>query len=386
MRIFFVSSMASAPWGGSEELWSQAALRLHQQGHEVAASVVWWKQLSPKITSLEKQGVEIVTQTRPPAGLPAKAWRKIKDRLPSSVSPGFSLLRRKQPHLVVISQGYTQDGLQWMRFCKELNLPFVAIVHCNAEFCWPLDQIGGEMALAYRAARKVFCVSRHNLELLECQIGEPLPNAAVIWNPITVSAGEPPAWPKEDGVWKLACVARLEPAAKGQDLLLQVLSQPQWHGRAVEVNFYGSGPCEQGLKKLANRLQLKNIYFRGFATDLRKIWEENHLFVLPSRCEGLPLALVEAMWCARPSVVTDIGGNAEICVDGETGFVAAAPALILLEQTLERAWDRRHEWKSMGKAARAQAEKLIPKDPVGDFCRQLTESGETQMAEIVSCK
>ena len=102
------------------------------------------------------------------------------------------------------------------------------------------------------------------------------------------------------------------------------------------------------------------------------------MLLLPSRFEGLPLALVEAMWCARPAVVTDIGGNAELCMDNETGFVAAAPALGLLEETLERAWNRRNDWQNMGKLARARAERLIPKDPVGEFCKQLVEIGKLE--------
>jgi len=96
------------------------------------------------------------------------------------------------------------------------------------------------------------------------------------------------------------------------------------------------------------------------------------MLVLPSRCEGLPLALVEAMWCSRPAVVTDVGGNAELCVDDETGFVAGAPTPGVFGQALERAWGRRHEWQFMGQQARRRAEELIPKDPVGDFCSQLT--------------
>jgi glycosyltransferase involved in cell wall biosynthesis len=138
--------------------------------------------------------------------------------------------------------------------------------------------------------------------------------------------------------------------------------------------------CERNLRKLASSLQLKNVRFRGHVANVQAIWEENHLLVLPSRFEGLPLALVEAMWCARPATVTDVGGNAEMCVDGETGFVATAPAVGLMEQTLERAWNRRHEWESMGKAARARAEQFIPKDPIGNFCRQLKESANNNHA------
>lgn len=365
--------MPGAPWGGSEELWSQAALRLHQAGHEVSASVVWWPQLSPKVTLLVEQGVKLYTrkpQVRP--SLAVRAWRRIQKR--SGQTPDdFAWLARQKPDLAIIAQGGIGDGLDWMNFCRDARLPFASIVQCNWEGWWPTDKTNEVMAGAYRAAGKVFCVSHRNLELLEHQVGEPLPNGKVIWNPFIVPADLPPAWPKENGVWKLACVARLEPAAKGQDLLLQVLAQPKWRERPLEVNLFGKGSCEQNLKKLANRLQLKNIYFRGHVADVRQIWQENHLLVLPSRYEGLPLVLVEAMCCARPAVVTDIGGNAEICADGKTGFVAAAPALRFLEEALERAWHRRDDWQNMGKLARDRVDQIIPKDPVGDFCKQLTE-------------
>jgi len=60
-------------------------------------------------------------------------------------------------------------------------------------------------------------------------------------------------------------------------------------------------------------------------------------------------------------------------VDSETGFVAAAPGVSLLEQTLERAWNHCHGWQRMGTAPRRQAERLIPIDPVGDFCREIVK-------------
>ena len=371
MRFTFISTMSGAPWGGSEELWSQTALRLHQEGHEVSASVAWWPQLSPKVAALADRGIEVFVRQSESSRLSARLWRRVKRQFQQLEKPEFKWLRGQQPGLVVISHGGNGGDYGWMNFCREAGLAYVSIVHCNTEGWWPKDEEGAEMDKSFRAAKKVFCVSRHNLELLERQIGESLPNAEVAWNPYNVLPEQPPVWPPENGVWKLACVARLEPAAKGQDLLLTILSQPKWRERPVEMNFYGTGPCEQSLKKLANHLQAKNVHFRGHVADVRNIWAENHLLVLPSRYEGLPLALVEAMYCGRPAVVTDIGGNAEMCVDGETGFVAAAPAVVLLEQTLERAWSQRDNWQSMGKLARARVEQLVPKDPVEDFCKKL---------------
>ena len=367
-NITFVSSMWSYPWGGSEELWSRAALQLHENSHKIAASVLFWPQLSTNVTHLGERGVRLqVRRPLMPAPLPVRVWRRIirvQDR-------EYEWLRRQKPDLVVVSQGGNLDGLPWMRLCRTAGIPYLVIVQCNSEMWWQEDDSRAEFVDAYRTARKVFCVSRHNLELLERQVGEPLPNGAVVWNPYNVSRDQQPAWLAQDGAQKLACVARLEPGSKGQDLLLSVLARPQWRNRAMEVNFYGAGPFEGSLRRLAELLQLQNVRFRGHVSDVQRIWEQNHMLVLPSRVEGLPLALVEAMLCARPAVVTDVGGNAEWCVDGETGFVAAAPVVSLLEQTLERAWNHRHEWQSMGTAARKWAERLIPIDPVGDFCREI---------------
>jgi glycosyltransferase involved in cell wall biosynthesis len=169
----------------------------------------------------------------------------------------------------------------------------------------------------------------------------------------------------------MASVARLDPVAKGQDLLFHFLARPAWRKRAVELNLYGTGPCAQGMRRLAEHLQLKAVHFHGFIEDVSVIWEQNHLHLLPSRIEGLPLSLVEAMWCGRPSVVTDIAGNTEVCDHGKTGFVAAAPAPEIFAQTMEEAWNRRGEWRKMGQAARLRAEQILPKDPVGQFSQQL---------------
>ena len=378
MRFVFISTMSGHRWGGSEELWSQAALRLHEEGHEVSASVVWWPQLSPNVLALKERGIKLSVRKLPRHhAAPLRAWHTLKRQFNFEAETA-KWLRRQRPDLIVVSQGGNLDGLECMKFCREANLPFVSIVQCNYEEWWPADDTWREMVAVYRAAKQVFCVSRHNLELLENQIGEPLPQAAVVWNPFNVPAGQPPVWPAEINIWKLACVARLEPAAKGQDLLFQVLSRPQWQDRPVELNLYGAGPGVDNLKRLIGKLNLKKVYLRGHVNDVKAIWEQNHLLVLPSRYEGLPLALVEAMWCGRPAVVTDVGGSAEICADGETGFVAAAPTVDLVGAALERAWNRRDDWQRIGQAARARVEQLIPKNPVLNFCQQLMAGAENE--------
>jgi glycosyltransferase involved in cell wall biosynthesis len=170
----------------------------------------------------------------------------------------------------------------------------------------------------------------------------------------------------------MACVARLEPPAKGQDLLFEVMASEAWRSRPVKLSLFGKGSMEKGLKRLARRLDLEGrVAFCGHAADIEKLWAEHHILVLPSRYEGLPLALVEAMLCSRPAIVTDVAGNAELVEDGNSGFVAAAPTKFHLNETMERAWKMREKWKGMGAKARLIVQAKVCENPAAAFAENL---------------
>jgi glycosyltransferase involved in cell wall biosynthesis len=79
------------------------------------------------------------------------------------------------------------------------------------------------------------------------------------------------------------------------------------------------------------------------------------------------------MLCGRPAIVTDVAGNAELVTDGTTGFVAESATRRQLSEAMERAWARRQDWESMGKAAARQIREMIPRDPAAEFARKLAE-------------
>ena len=373
MRFAFVSTMMGYPWGGSEELWSQAALKLKREGHDVQATVAHQTELSSKVIALEEQGIKIGTYPWRPMGI----VNRIITKLARKRRRAYGRLVRFKPDLVIISQGHNAGGFDWAKICREASIPYVFIVQSNSEHMWFYDDEIEKVAEIYRAAQKVFCVSHGNLNLLRMQLVDPIPNGEIVWNPFNVSTEKVPAWPAEDGRWKLACVARMEVQAKAQELLLQVLARPEWRSRPIEMSFYGTGPHEQTLKRLAETLHLDRVRFCGHVSDIEEVWKQNHMLVLPSRYEGLPLALVESMWCGRPAIVTDVAGNTEVCIDNETGFVAPAAAVSLLSETLERAWDSRDDWQSMGRAARARAESQIPRNPIALFADKLKSCAVT---------
>lgn len=116
---------------------------------------------------------------------------------------------------------------------------------------------------------------------------------------------------------------------------------------------------------------LPHVHFRGHVSDIENIWSENHYLLQPSRYEGMPCTLVEAMLCGRGAVVTNVGGNAELVEDGVSGFVADYPHVDCLLDAMEKCWERRSEAGEIGLAARRRAESCIPECPEMVFGREL---------------
>jgi glycosyltransferase involved in cell wall biosynthesis len=126
------------------------------------------------------------------------------------------------------------------------------------------------------------------------------------------------------------------------------------------------------LERLASHLGLANrIAFAGYAR-VEDIWASNHVLMVPSRFEGVPLVTVEAMLCRRPVVATDVALHSEIIEDGVTGFLAEAATVTSMCQALERFWMRRGDAQMIGEAGSKKIRQLVPADPVRLFSDKLT--------------
>jgi glycosyltransferase involved in cell wall biosynthesis len=223
-------------------------------------------------------------------------------------------------------------------------------------------------------ARRCYFVSKANQHLLEKQIACELSNAEVVFNPFNVDRDQSVPWPELglDCELRLACVGRLHPPSKGQDILLEALANPVWAARNWRLTLYGDGPMKEGLQRLVQRFGLQDrVVFAGFVAGVERIWAENHVLVLPSRYEGLPLVMVEAMLCARPVVATDVAGHSEIVEDGITGFLADAPRVASIAGVLEKLWSHRHNLKQMGEAGAKRIRAHVPADPAKVFSQKL---------------
>ncbi|HEY9526824.1 MAG TPA: glycosyltransferase family 4 protein [Anaerolineales bacterium] len=86
--------------------------------------------------------------------------------------------------------------------------------------------------------------------------------------------------------------------------------------------FAGRGQLEPELKEQVHRLGLdKRVHFLGLRQDIPRILAMLDVFVQPSLSEGLSMAILEAMIAGKPVVATQVGGNPELVLEGETGFL-----------------------------------------------------------------
>jgi glycosyltransferase involved in cell wall biosynthesis len=365
-RIVFVSSMEGSPWGGSEELWVGAAANLASKGSLVGASVHGWSPPPARITGLINAGVHVQLR-RAKYSLFSRICNKV-------VAPGkriqeieaIRFLDSQPLALVVLCDPAATPPIELLQHCVSRKYPFATISQANSDHFWP-DDVAAE---AYRrclpVARRCYFVSRANKVLFERQIGCELPNAKIVWNPYNVSFNAAPPWPSlsETDELRLASVARLHPPSKGQDLLLEALTGSAWKERKWSLTFYGEGPMRNCLERMTEQFDLeKHVKFAGFVSSVEEIWARNHALIAPSRYEGMPLCVLEAMMCGRPVVATDLAGHSEIIEDGVTGFLAEAATASSVARALERLWTQRINLQMMGSIAAKNVRKRVPRDP-----------------------
>jgi glycosyltransferase involved in cell wall biosynthesis len=115
----------------------------------------------------------------------------------------------------------------------------------------------------------------------------------------------------------LGTIARLD-RQKGLDVLLHAMSRlPDAH-----LTLVGDGEERSALQRLAAELELADrVRFAGACADARRYLTAFDVFVLPSRFEGFPLAIIEAMLASLPVVASAVGSVPEAVLDGRTGLL-----------------------------------------------------------------
>lgn len=171
----------------------------------------------------------------------------------------------------------------------------------------------------------------------------------------TADAAEPGA----DRPVRLLAVGRLT-AQKGVDVLLDALAQPGLKRAVLDV--VGDGDWRGRLEAQAERLGLaERVNFLGWRDRdaLAAVYRAADVFVLPSRDEGMPNVLLEAMASGLPAAASRVAGAEDLVAEGETGFLVRPEDPGALAAALKRLVDDAALRRAMGAQGRARAENLF---------------------------
>jgi len=157
----------------------------------------------------------------------------------------------------------------------------------------------------------------------------------------------------------MLCVARLD-YEKGVDVLLhawgRMMHAPAgWRADlAPRLQLVGDGALRPQLERIAAELGITDsVEFLGLRTDIVDLLQQSWGFVLPSRWEGMPNALLEAMACGLPCIATRVSGSEDIISDGVDGLLVEPEQPAALAWALRRVVEDPELVRRLGAAGRA---------------------------------
>lgn len=159
----------------------------------------------------------------------------------------------------------------------------------------------------------------------------------------------------------MLAVGNLYPV-KGHGVLLEAMARMRSSAPA-RLWVAGRGAELQALEQRASELGLaERVSFLGFRSDVADLLAAADIFVMPSLSEGLPMAVIEAMFASRPIVASAVGGIPELVRDGVTGLLVPPEDPDALAAALDRVASDPELRGSLGEAAARVADARLSKE------------------------
>ena len=180
----------------------------------------------------------------------------------------------------------------------------------------------------------LFAVSQAARDGLARDVGLPAARISVIPNGVDTSQFKPITYCPNRGTFTIGTVGNLTPV-KNQALLLRAAGLLARRGLDFRLEIGGEGPQREALLALSAELGIQDrLRLLGHVRDVPVFLHSLDLFVLPSRSEAHPNALLEAMACGIPCVATAVGGAPEVLDRGRCGLLVPDDDVEALAETI----------------------------------------------------
>ena len=284
---------------------------------------------------------------------------------PAAIVDAWRLLRRGK-FTVVQTHNYKSHFIAWV-LRPFLRFRWVAFAHGWTTEDWKVRLYHSLDRLMLRTADHAVAVSPPLYSTIRAWRGarptELILNAA---DAEEVARGEGrEAFQKQLGLASddlvIGCFGRLS-SEKGQDVLIEAFSRIVGDFPAARLLLVGNGPDEQALRVRARELNVQDrVLFAGYYAGMRDCFDAIQLLVIPSRSEGLPNVLLEAMALGVPVLATRVGAIPEVLTGPGLGWVVSPGDAKQLEVALRDALGSAEKRRSVAEEAKRR---LFPRfDP-----------------------
>ncbi|MDT0612411.1 glycosyltransferase [Streptomyces lancefieldiae] len=355
--IFFVSNSVNELGGITS--WSHQMARLFSdRGHQVhlvgivpppegrAAEI--GDDLAPRVTTLydvHPPGVKSTSGLKGRLDLVEHRRQAARDAgVREQAAKLTAMFRAARPgSVVIVTQVW---AMEWVALADTSNVTLIGMSHESFETCRKSSRFQ-RVKRYYADVDRMLTLTREDADRW---IRQRMDNVGFMPNPLPFF----PETPSRRESRTVVSIGRLH-EEKGVDLLLAAWAEvvpehPDW-----TLRIYGAGPEESALHKQAAELGIESsVEWMGRTSDVPGALRQSSLFVLSSRGEGFPLALMEAMATAVPCVAFDVApGVHEIIDDGEDGLLAPPGNTSELARQLCKLISDQEMRDRMGEAARA---------------------------------
>ena len=371
MKVLLLTS--SSNWGGTEIHTLALATTLGQRGHDVYILALGHEAFR-HTPSTRESGVTLsqLFLPAPVRELGFWTWRR--------------LLTRYAADIAVFPKGHVKCGSLALDLAVRWRFPsYLTIEHLLAPDLG--QRVGGSHFfgmipglglwwyrewLRYYARglgpRRVICVSEAVRTRLTQEYHWPASKLQVVRNGIDTTRFRPDArarsasrrqWGISEDALVCGVVGRLAPE-KGCEIALECFKNVAAEvGRSdLQLVFVGDGPMAEELRHTAQQKALQErVTFAGRTDRPWEIYPAVDVLLMPSRVEGLPLGLLEAMACGCCPIAMGVGGIPEVITDAQLGWLVAAGDKAAFAAALRHAVSAETEQRSaMGGKARAHVQ------------------------------
>lgn len=281
------------------------------------------------------------------------------------------LLSRLDP-CVVQTHGYKPATLAWLLRRGGASWSWIAFFHGATSENVKVRLYNRLHALVSRAADEVVAMTRRHLGHHRNRSQRVIHNAVL-------TVGSPPDQLFRERLAearvpapRLLVLGRLSPE-KGVDVMLRAMEVLGRHGARVGLLVVGDGPERERLVRLARELGVGDrVAFFPATSDVSAAYRACEALVIPSRSEGMPNVLLEALSHDRPVLATDVGGVREVIGESRAGLIVppgspealaeAVPVVLGMARDAGAMRDRRRVAEQFSLPSRVEAHLAMYRD------------------------